>query len=294
MYDHNFTLLVTDDDLYMYDSQEPYDEGYLRKVGPTNIHRTVKHRCTIPLRKQYKNLPREIVEDILLYVANHRFKCRQFKDVLSILQLCPKLFTKFYLQFFPKESNTCYMLYFDSYTPVYQDRMSRMLYLIHRIHQILQKPSHECTPYFLIEIIVSDHHSLYPILPWTIVSGKIPQKYELEIHLRPNEFPEEDEMHLAYVTGPVLGDVTWVRGIFYNNQVLLASTAQRPVIPIIFTGQYEGLYKGETILLRENSWIFFTYMIQYIYGEDAHVYVGDSISEFDYKFYDTLDPRFLQ
>lgn len=292
MLNYDYTLLVTDEDLYLHNGKEPYDEGFISKIHPTNICYTVKFVPTPPV--QSVTLPNEILETILFDVALYKFKCRKYQDVFKILLLRPKLFVNFYLHFFPKEQNTYYQIYFDSHLPIYKDRISRMLFFMFKIHQVLCIPSHECpAPYFLIEIIVSDNHALYPILPWTVVEGRHPKDYNIEISVLPNEFPDDSESHFAYITGPVIGDIAWIKGFFYSNNILLAKSIHRPVIPIIFTGQYEGLYKGETILLRESAWRFFTHMFQYIYGEDTRMYVGDSISDFDYKFYDTLDPRFL-
>ena len=288
-----YTFLVCDEDLYLYKTIKPYNEGYIKKVGPTNIIIPMKNPKTKDL--QIQNLPMEIIIEILFQVSLYKFRCREFKQTYKILLLHPQLFTRFYQYFFPKESNEVYSIYFkDGYQEIYQDRISRTLYLCTKLHQQITKPSYEFPSYFVIEIFLNDANIFYPILPWTIIEGKKPMDYNIEMNICTNEYPNENENHFAFITGPAVGDIAWVRGTFYNDNILLASTFQRPVLPILFTGRLTGLYKGEDILKMEKAWIYLTKMLQYTYGEDMRLYIGNQNRPFDYTFHDSLDPRFLQ
>lgn len=264
---HKYTFLVCDEDLYLYKTARPYDEGFIKKVKPTNIISSIKYPPQEPLDPIFQSLPKDLITTILFKVALFKFQCRRFKEVHKILLLKPELFTKFYIKFFPKETNQIYALYFNSFQRIYQDRISRTLFFCMKLHQQLIRPQHESPPYYILEIHLADNPIFIPVLPWTIITGKRPINYTLRINTMSNEYPNDNENHFAFVTGPVIGDIAWLRGTFYTENILLASTFQRPVLPIIFTGKYHVLYRGSTILESEHTWYHFTKMLQFIYGE---------------------------
>lgn len=292
-----FTFLVTEEEnLYLYHTKPPYQEGYVKKVLPTNLHLTPRLQTQTPniLNPSiYSTLPIEILESILLECALYRFKLHLFKETIKVLDLLPCTYVKFYLYFFPKESSKHYTIFCESLIEIYKNRVKRIIYLTSRLHNILVTPSHECPPYFLIEIILEDTNPMRPIRPWSIVEGILPKDYHLKIRLHANEYPSENQFHFAYTTGPVVGDIAWLRGEFNADCILLAATFQRPVIPITFENR-KGLLRGEQILQTQPSWIYYTKLLQYIYGSDTTLYLGDTISKHTYGFYDALDPRFLK
>jgi hypothetical protein len=293
---HKYVFLVCDEDLYLYKTSKPYNEGYIKKVAPTNIISSIRHpKAKPPLDSIFKTLPPEIVSNILFKTILFEFKCRNFKNTFKLLKLIPELFTKFYLHFYPKETNQIYTLYFEEgFQSIYKDRVSRILYLCTKLHDQLIKPSFESPPYYIIEIYLKDTPIFVPILPWTIITGNRPKNYELEINMMTNEYPNDNENHFAFITGPTTGDIAWLRGTFYSDNILLASTFQRPVIPIIFTStQSPSLYQGSNILSSEPTWIHFTHMLQYIYGQDTRLFLGNQNSQFDFTFHDSLDPKFM-
>jgi hypothetical protein len=175
---------------------------------------------------------------------------------------------------------------------IYRSRIARMLYFIIRIQTILTKPCHECTQFFNIEINLWDTNPLQPILPWSIINGKIPKDYSIKMEVRNDEYPMADYQIFSYFTGPVIGDITWIKGRFISDSILLASVTQRPILPLIFTN-VRGIIRGKQILQNEPSWIYFTHLLKFIYGPITTLFIGDWITPGgSYILYDTLDPQF--
>lgn len=280
--DSNTLYIVNEDDLFQFNSESPYTEGYVKKVLPTYIH--------IPIQPPigpnqldpeiYKNLPQSITEEILHLILLSKLRSRKFKQVYELLKLSPILSTKLYLEFFPIETDQGYNMYFkmidSTYTmgDIYRNRIVRILYLTTRIHDILIFPCFDYNPYFLIEIQVGKANPMQSINPWSIVGGKTPKQYYLTIELCENNNITVGSPPFSFITGPVIGDIAWVEGNFMNDSVLRSSSFHRPIIPLSFFNNI-GLLKGEHIIQSEPTWINYSNLLKYIYGPSTTLFIGD-------------------
>jgi hypothetical protein len=295
----NTIYIVNEDDLYQFDSEPPYTEGYVKKILPTYIH--IPDQVPIgPCQLNpeiFQNLPQSITEEILHLVLLSKLQSRKFKQVYKMLQLIPILSTKLYLQFFPIETEKGYNIYFEKmgsvYTmgDIYRNRIVRMLYLTTRIHDILRFPGFDFNPYFLLEIQLGKLNPMVSINPWSIINGKTPKHYYANIELCENNNIGVGSPPFSFITGPVMGDIAWVNGDFINDSILKATSFHRPIIPLSFFTE-AGLIKGEHIIYNEPTWINYTHLLQYIYGPSTTLFIGDIQKKDHFIFHNTLDPRF--
>jgi len=208
------------------------------------------------LDQEYKGdlgtLPQELCQPILDLLFNNYLLDRFFEDALALCTVSKHFLKRFYSRIYGSEDLNVRDLY---------KRMARSFLFLETIDDYIVSEKLGSMNSCLRICRPGYTHMVTPLRPWHF------GKYSCKEAMAQNFYRGDLEMK-TYNTGPAVGDIVWLNGVFRGG-VTHTIEFYHPVINIILCDSADNVIPDSDTLGKNTYMKKFTSLVSYIYGPRA-------------------------